>query len=125
MSHYLWVHQSDGTRLFNVGIEPDGTLINPNGYPEDIVRAAVLATDERRHQRRSAGSKKAAQTRRERTARLVYSVARHIVKGGRYGPRHRCVICRKHLTDQQSITRGIGSDCWQDVLARISELRAS
>ena len=35
----------------------------------------------------------------------------------------RCCICRKELSDSESIARGIGSDCWQDVLRAIEEGR--
>jgi hypothetical protein len=34
-------------RLCDAGILPDGTLHNPGGYPDDIVRAAVHAEGER------------------------------------------------------------------------------
>ena len=48
----------EGGRLFNVGILADGSLYNPNGYPADVVRAAVLAADIRRHERASQAAKK-------------------------------------------------------------------
>ena len=120
MGRYKWVHHNE-TKLFQVGIWPDGTLWNPNGYPDDTVRAAVLEADERKHIRRSNAAKKAAETRRKRTAERVYIVARRIVEGRCFGPRHHCWICGKGLGDQQSIERGIGSECWQDVLTLISE----
>jgi hypothetical protein len=69
MSEYNWVRHPDGDqnqRLHDVGINADGTLHNPNGYPEEIVRAAVLAADARRHARRSESAKKAAETRKRR-----------------------------------------------------------
>jgi hypothetical protein len=59
----------NGMRMRQVGIMPDGTLYNPNGYPEDDVRTAVIAADARRHERRSQASKDAAVTRRQRTSR--------------------------------------------------------
>jgi hypothetical protein len=37
MSRYRWVHYETG-KLFSVGIQSDGTLFNPNGYPEDVFR---------------------------------------------------------------------------------------
>jgi hypothetical protein len=114
----------NGAKLFQVGIWPDGALWNPNGYPDDVVRTAVLAADERKRVRRSNAAKKAAETRRERTEKFVYSVAKRLTEGGRYGPRYRCVICEKHLTDRQSIDRGIGPECWQGVLMRIEELKS-
>ncbi len=46
MSRYKWVWHHDGTtRLYEVGIMPDGSLYNPRGYPEDDVRSAVVCTE--------------------------------------------------------------------------------
>jgi hypothetical protein len=93
MTMYKWVHH-DGGKLYEVGILPDGTLRNPRGYPDEIVRAAVLATDERRRERRSRGAKKAAETRSHRRENLVYAVAARLQSGGRpIGPRHHSIIC--------------------------------
>jgi hypothetical protein len=44
MSRYKWVYHG-AEKLYEVGILPDGTLHNPRKYPDDIVRAAVLAAD--------------------------------------------------------------------------------
>ncbi|MGA8654376.1 MAG: hypothetical protein WB677_27810, partial [Xanthobacteraceae bacterium] len=64
-----------GGMLFDVGILDDGTLHNPKGYPDDQVRAAVLAAEarrrERQHERRSAGAKKAAITRARRKEKRI------------------------------------------------------
>jgi hypothetical protein len=54
----------------------------------------------------------------------VYEVAKRIVQGGRYGPRRNCTICGRGLDDAQSIARGIGSECWQEVLGEIARLQA-
>jgi hypothetical protein len=117
-SRYKWVTLVDGTQMYEVGIEVDGSLFNPRGYPDDEVRAAVLAANERRRQRRSNGAKKAAETRRERTAARVYQAAKRLTLAGgnSIGPRGSCFICRRRLGDSDSINRGIGSECWQDVL---------
>src|SRR5262245_58540733 len=44
---YEWIYKNDDKRqeerLFNVGILKDGTLHNPNGYPEEVVRSAFAA----------------------------------------------------------------------------------
>jgi len=40
------------------------------------------------------------------------------------GPLHHCFICGRHLDDQASIERGIGPECWQDVLSEITATRA-
>ena len=114
----------DNTTLHDVGVLPDGTLHNPRGYPDDEVRAAVLAADARRHERRSRAAKKAAVTRRGRQERQVYAAAARIAQGGCIGPRRHCAICERGLDDAQPIARGIGSECWQGVLEQIGRLRA-
>jgi hypothetical protein len=117
---YRWVYHHNGRdmeRLYDVGILADGTLHNPRGYPDDVVRAAVLAADERRHMRRSEAAKKAAVTRAERQRKLIYRIADRIVSGHDIGPRANCAICGKGLGDPVSIERGIGSECWQSVLS--------
>lgn len=122
MSRYKWVHHND-TKLFQVGILPDGTLYNPNGYPDIEVRAAVLAADQRRHERRSRAAKEASKTRALRQQRKVHTIAHRIAARQSTGPRHHCYVCGRGLADPQSITRGIGSECWQDVLNEIERLR--
>jgi hypothetical protein len=129
ISRWKWVWHPDGgrerrERLFEVGIEPDGSLHNPRGYPEALVREAVLAAAKCWHERRSAAAKKAAVTRRKRRERLTYAAARRIVEGHKLGPRQHCVCCGKGLSDPESIGRGIGSECWQGVLRWITRLKA-
>jgi hypothetical protein len=124
MSRYNWVTHN-GEKLFEVGIQSDGTLYNPRGYPEDDVRAAVLAADARCHERRSRAAKKAAETRRHRQEKKVYDIANRIVAGHSIGPPRRCAVCAKRLDDQQSIARGIGSECWQGVLRLITSARGA
>jgi hypothetical protein len=137
MSRYNWVRCPAGcqghpappntlnptyytSRLFDVGINADGTLHNPNSYPEDVVRTAITAADARRHERRSQGAKKAAETRRKRQAARVHIIARRVAANQGTGPRHHCYVCGRELGDPQSIARGIGSECWQGVLDAIA-----
>ena len=91
-------------------------------HAEEEVRAAVESTNARRHARRSAAAKKAAETRRKRRERRVYVIAKKLTDsdGAPLGPRGKCAICDRPLGDQQSIERGIGSECWQDVLAAVA-----
>ena len=125
MSRYKWVHH-EGTTLYEVGILPDGTLYNPRGYPDDIVRTAVLAADARKHERRSRAATKAADTLRQRQSRKVYAAARRLTLNNEpIGPRHHCVICGRKLNDAQSIAGGIGSECWQSVLNQIRDSNLS
>lgn len=124
MTVYTWVHTPGGT-LYNVGILEDGTLHNPRGYPDDVVREAVEAANERRRHRRREAAKKAAATRRKRRDRAVYEAAARLRSDGRLSPANNCAICGKALDDPDSVQRGIGSDCWQAVLAALGERVAS
>jgi hypothetical protein len=54
----------------------------------------------------------------------VYEAAAHIIKRASIGPRHHCYVCGRGLSDPPSTARGIGSECWQDVLHQIEELRS-
>jgi hypothetical protein len=114
-------HGDSRLALSDIGILPDGSLHNPNGYPEDVVRAAVLGAETRRHKTRSKAAREAAETRRRRHEQKVYDIAKQLVLGDGtpIGPRSHCVICGKFLNDPESIARGIGSDCWQVVLSAI------
>jgi hypothetical protein len=79
-----------------------------------------------RHDRRSRAAKKAAATNAERRALKVRIIAERIAARQATGPARFCFVCRKKLTDQQSVNRGIGSECWQTVLAQVEQvLRAS
>jgi hypothetical protein len=115
---YRWVHH-EGTTLYDVGILADGNLHNPRGYPDNIVRDAVMAANERRHNRRSDSARKAAVTRRGRQDKKVYLIVAALKRGEQLKPSARCVVCRKQLDDPESISRGIGSECWQGVLTAV------
>ena len=106
----------EGVILYDVGVNQDGSLHNPNGYPDETVRAAVEGAEERRRQHRSKAAQKAAATRRRRTQARTYEVARRIVDGEVFGPSDHCDLCGRGLADPESIERGIGSECWQFVL---------
>jgi hypothetical protein len=113
------------TKLYDVGILPDGTLHNPRGYPDDIVRAAVLSADARWHERRSEAAKKAGATRPRRRQKRVAQIAARILAGHDIDERTNCAICGRGLGDPASIKRGIGSECWQDLLATIENMRSA
>jgi Family of unknown function (DUF6011) len=123
-SKWKWVRHNDAV-LFDVGILPDGTLHNPNGYPDDDVRTAVLAADQRRQERRSRGAVRAAETRSRRRERKAYDAAARLVAGLKTGPRSHCYVCGRGLADDQSIQRGIGSECWQGVLTTMARIRTT
>jgi hypothetical protein len=110
-------------RFYRVGIQADGTLHNPNSYPEDAVRAVVLAADARKHERRSQAAKKAATTREARQQQRVWLIAKRLADKQQTGPRGHCYVCGRGLSDPPSIARGIGSECWQGVLDQISSIK--
>jgi hypothetical protein len=118
---YRWVPW-EGGRLYDIGVNPDCTLHNPNGYPDETVRAAYANAKRLEHESRSKAAKKAAVTRRRRQEKRVYYVAKRIIDGEIFGPRQDCYVCGRGLDDPQSIQRGIGSDCWQFVLDLIGGL---
>ena len=123
MSRYHWVWHGE-TKLYDVGILLDGTLHNPRGYPDDIVRAAVAAADARKHERRSLAAQKAGATRQRRRQKRVAEIAARILAGYDIGERTNCAICGRGLGDPASVKRGIGSECWQDLLAILENTRS-
>lgn len=115
-----WRYVHDGYRyLYDVGIKADGTLHNPRGYPEDHLRTVIQGVQERLHARRSAAAKKAAKTRADRKEKRVYAVVQRLKNDGTFIPAPHCEICGKALDDTESRARGIGSDCWQQILQRL------
>jgi hypothetical protein len=114
----------EGSFLYDVGILDDRTLHNPRDYPPEIVRAAVMAADERGRVRRSNAAKKAAVTLQRRQERRVHQVAQRIVNKQETA-RTNCFVCGRGLGDPESIQRGIGSECWQGVLAVVETALAN
>lgn len=125
---YKWVYHETGT-LFDVGILADGTLHNPNGYPEDVVRCAVQAADARRHERHSQAATKAAVTRASRREKKITQAVKRLMAGlaalDDAKPHNNCRICGKSITDADSRLRGIGPECWQDILRMVERDRAT
>jgi Family of unknown function (DUF6011) len=118
MSRWKYI-RCGGDIYRDIGVNEDGSVHNPHGYPEDVVRAAVTEAEARRHARASAAAKKAAQTRRRRRERLVYKAVQRLMDGGALTPGTNCEICGRGLDDPESKARGVGSDCWQLILAAI------
>jgi hypothetical protein len=116
---WLW-HAGTRRYYYDVGMLADGTLYNRSGYPEDILRPIVLEAIEQRKIKRSEAAKKAGKTRAIRREKLIYEIVEKLNLGHKYGPRPHCIICKTALTDEQSIARGIGPECWQHVLARMT-----
>jgi hypothetical protein len=45
-----------------------------------------------------------------------FTIRAVILAGHGIGARQNCAICGRGLSDLESINRGVGSECWQDVL---------
>ncbi len=114
-SVWRWVRHN-GERLYDFGILDDGAMRNPNGYPEEIVRAAIEGVKERLHLPRGEAAKQAARTHRRRREGKVYELVERLKNYGQLPPALQCCICGKGLDDSESLERGVGSHCWQDVL---------
>jgi hypothetical protein len=107
-----------------IGWRLDGTLYNPNGYPEEDVRAAIRGHVAIYLTQLAASAKRGVETRRKRVEKKVYEVAQKILDGapGLAG-RHSCYVCGKGFSDDKSIARGVGPECWQHVMERIEAIR--
>jgi hypothetical protein len=89
----------------------------------DRIDANAAAREARRIARKQAGIAKAVATRARRREKHINLIAEKYVAGKRFGPAEECAICSKELSDPVSIGRGIGSDCWQEMLERIERTR--
>jgi hypothetical protein len=108
-----WTEAPNG--LANIGVRYDGSLINPNGYPEEEVRAVLEAHFKTEREQRDAIIAKGVRTRaRRRLDRLWQAVKAW--KAGTLSPANKSRCCKKHLTDPVSKARGIGPECWEEIL---------
>ena len=99
---YRWVYTNDfQQKLYDVGVLPDGTLHNPNNYPEDLVRESIAGAVLRRREKRSNAAKQAAITREKRKQLMVRKVARRLLRSEQVKPSPNCVICGKGLGDRE------------------------
>jgi hypothetical protein len=118
-SSWRWVYGADDS-IRNCCIEIEGSHVvraeaSTDHAPAQIVRGIYDAL-KRERQRRSEAARRAANTRAERRDRMVYSPARYYLDRGAFPPAGKCRICGRKLSDQESISRGIGAECWQGVL---------
>jgi hypothetical protein len=126
LKHYRWrwVYGADGEHFYDVWIESDGSLHNPHGYSEERTRAAVLRADVRKADKLAKARKRGVEKRRARQAARIHEAARKIYAEKGVDQQTHCYCCRKYLTDPGSIARGIGPECWQRVLDRVTTLKA-
>ena len=119
---WKWIgYPETGQRLEDIGILADGSLHNPNGYPEHLVRQLVQGAIDRRDKRRKDAAAKAVITRKRRRDKHVNDIAAKILRDENIGPSSKCVVCRRKLDDDASIARGVGSECWQELLRTVDQ----
>jgi hypothetical protein len=112
---WQWVYH-DGQRLHDVGILADGTLHNPRGYDAAIVREAVERAERERHERRSAGAKQAALTKKRRAEQELYLIVNQMVAIHRREGRKVCRVCSKPVYDVGSVAWRICPACWSRIV---------
>lgn len=128
MTRYRWI-EHNGKQIL-IGIQADGiaSCDPPGHFSEDWIRAFFFADAEKRaaerRQRRSEGAREGAKTRERRQNYRVWQAAKRYAAEQATGPRNRCYVCGRGLSDQNSIERGIGPECWQDVLSAIQTIRS-
>ena len=54
--------------------------------------------------------------------REVWQIAQNMLDGRDIGPRSHCAVCRRALDDRASIKRGVGRECWQDILHELTHI---
>jgi Family of unknown function (DUF6011) len=122
-SHHWRYMRVSGDIFYSIGIEADGSLWNPNGYPEDRVRELVTGALERARQRHEKAIKRGVEKRKRRRETRIHEAARKLLIEAGIGDRDRCYCCNKLLSDPVSMKRGIGPECWEIVLRRREQLR--
>jgi hypothetical protein len=116
---YKWVRARDGAgravspyrRLYGVGINADGSLINRDNYPEELVRTSITAHQAARAESIALGVLTRAKRREDDVWQAVKRWRAGTLAAGRA-----CIICGRALSDPPSIARSIGPECWPRVL---------
>jgi hypothetical protein len=117
-----WIRLDDGRKVHSVKIlnENGQSKISFDGeFSEAEVRAAAMRILRQEKDRRQQAAKRASDTRAARRNQDVY-LAASLYMRGRLSPSNMCFICHRAITDPSSAQRGIGSECWQEVL-RVAE----
>ena len=125
---WRWVRKPDGQRSkgeISIAFTNHGvTLLHSEDASDDEVKAWLVAALDRRTARRKASAAKAVATRqRNHELKVKYVASLH--RAGILKPNTECSICGKAIYDEYSQRRGVGPDCWQqvmDYLAVTSEL---
>jgi hypothetical protein len=119
--HWQWSSVPyKGRRLYSIGINDDGSLYNPNNYPEEDARTAALGADERKKEKLIEARKQGVVTRQRRREQRIAKIAKAYLLGHHVGNLRQCAMCERTLSDPVSIERGIGSECWPHLMERLA-----
>jgi hypothetical protein len=80
-------------------------------------------TNVERNERKQTAIDKAVASRHRRHVQKIYEICRDLIEREQLGPSGFCKNCHRALTDEVSIRRGIGPECWQHVMRGIELLR--
>lgn len=116
---WRWIRYQ-GVCLQNLMLQADGTA-SADGVDEATALQAIIDANSRRNQRRSIAAKRAATTRAKRRQVRLYGVVKQHMSDGKFPSALHCRICGRGLSDAESKARGIGSECWAEVLNLIAE----
>jgi hypothetical protein len=104
-----------GKTFSDVGISRDGSLTNPRAYGETAVRDAIEWAMVEQCERHRESIQEGVETRQWRRQSALWQTVK-AWRAGKLTPGKVCQCCHKDLTDPPSITRGIGPECWEDIL---------
>ena len=122
---WRWVLMPDGGRVRDVSVSHEGGRLvgfdYSGPYDADAVLDRIVEVLARKRKRRSEAAKRGAATRSARRERRVYEIAKAVLSRS-VSPASRCYLCGRGLTDEQSRRRGVGPECWGDVLRAVERL---
>jgi hypothetical protein len=72
------------------------------------------------HEKDLASRRRGVATRKRRKEEQIAKIVRDYLLGQHIGNRMKCAICGRALSDPPSIERGIGSECWPELLERLA-----
>ncbi len=121
---YNWILVGS-RRMHNPSVRAeDGRVVeattSDEGFTSTEIVRAIFHAFFQGHEQRSESAKRGARKAAKRRQLLVYEAA-EALKNNALTPRKRCRICGRGLEDHASIARGIGSECWEQVLAALTQ----
>lgn len=120
VSRWRYVFDTTGSSIKDCELQiEDGQIVSATASTDhtesEIVNGIYRALRKRRKKRKEAAVK-AAVTRQRCRELKAKKIARQMAFGGETGPAKNCLVCGRPVSDQESIDRGVGSECWQGVL---------